>query len=180
MPPAVPGRRVDATVPGPRRVAIMHTGTYGGAPMSPLRCPDKAKAPRSLIAVSIRLVQRYARARRRSRATVQKPFQRRGEVFYTACTTHYRGGAPRRRGATRKASSTAHPRQPRAWADGDFDADHGFAFDGGARRGPPGALEPGARPHRGGGGGCARALAVYKPPPPKKKKGGSSFTRYSR
>jgi hypothetical protein len=36
------------------------------------------------------------------------------------------------------------------------------------RRGPPGSLEPGARPNRGGGGGCARALAVYKPPPPKK------------
>jgi hypothetical protein len=29
--------------------------------MSPLRCPAKAQAPRSLIAVSIRLVQRYAR-----------------------------------------------------------------------------------------------------------------------
>jgi hypothetical protein len=81
MAPAVPGRRVDATVPGPRRVAGHYIGTYGGPPMSPLRCPDKTKAPRSLIAVSIRLVQRYARARRRTRATVQKPFQRRGEVF---------------------------------------------------------------------------------------------------
>jgi hypothetical protein len=49
--------------------------------------------------------------------------------------------------------------QARAWADGDFDADHGFAFDG-----------VGARPNRGGGGGCARAIAVYKPPPPPKKK----------
>jgi hypothetical protein len=29
--------------------------------MSPPRYPDKTKAPRSLIAVSIRLVQRYAR-----------------------------------------------------------------------------------------------------------------------
>jgi hypothetical protein len=48
--------------------------------MSPLRHPAKAKAPRSLIAVSIRLVQRYARARRRTGAAVQKPFQRRGEV----------------------------------------------------------------------------------------------------
>jgi hypothetical protein len=38
-----------------------YIGTYGGAPMSPLRYPAKAKAPRSLIAVSIRLVQRYAR-----------------------------------------------------------------------------------------------------------------------
>jgi hypothetical protein len=42
----------------------------------------------------------------------------------------YRGGTPWRRGATRKTSSTAQPRQGRAWADGDFDADHGFAFDG--------------------------------------------------
>jgi hypothetical protein len=59
-----------------------YIGTYGGPPMSPPRHPDnKAKAPRSLIAVSIRLVQRYARARRRARATVQKPFQRRGEVI---------------------------------------------------------------------------------------------------
>jgi hypothetical protein len=49
--------------------------------MSPLRHPDKTEAPRSLIAVSIRLVQRCARARRRTRATVQKPFQRRGEVL---------------------------------------------------------------------------------------------------
>jgi hypothetical protein len=32
---------------------------------------------------------------------------------YTACTTHYRGGTPRRRGATRKTSSTAQPRQGR-------------------------------------------------------------------
>ena len=81
MAPAVPGRRVGATAPGPRRVAIISGPTGGGAPMLPLRCyPDKAKAPRSLIAVSIRLVQRYARARRRTRATVQKPFQRRGEV----------------------------------------------------------------------------------------------------
>jgi hypothetical protein len=37
-----------------------------------------------------------------------------------------------------------------------------------ARR--PGALEPGARPHRGGGGGCARVLAVYKTPPHKKRR----------
>jgi hypothetical protein len=58
-----------------------YIGTYGGPPMSPLRHPGKTEAPRSLIAVSIRLVQRYARARRRTRATVQKPFQRRGEVF---------------------------------------------------------------------------------------------------
>jgi hypothetical protein len=67
--------------------------------------------------------------------------------------------------------------QARAWADGDFDADHGL-----------GPLEPGARSQRGGGGGgCARALAappawvLHRPliaaadggwPMPQKKKGG--------
>jgi hypothetical protein len=55
------------------------TDSTGGGPMPPLRCPAKAKAPRSLITASIRLVQRYARTRRRTRATVQKPFQRRGD-----------------------------------------------------------------------------------------------------
>jgi hypothetical protein len=45
MAPAVPGRRVDATVPEPRRVALIWT--YGGPPMPPLRHPAKAKAPRS-------------------------------------------------------------------------------------------------------------------------------------
>jgi hypothetical protein len=59
-----------------------------------------------------------------------------------------------------------------AWADGDFDADHGLAFDGVG--GPLGSLEPGARPQRGGGGGCARALAVYGPPSPKRKDCGGS------
>jgi hypothetical protein len=49
--------------------------------MPPLRHPAKAKAPRSLIAILVRLVQRYARARRRTGATAQKPFQRRGEVL---------------------------------------------------------------------------------------------------
>jgi hypothetical protein len=88
MSPAVPGRRFDAAaVPGPRRVAII-SGPTGGPPMSPLRCPAKAKAPRSLIAVSIRLVKRYARARRRTRATVQKPFQRRGEVSWSGSAWH--------------------------------------------------------------------------------------------
>jgi hypothetical protein len=48
--------------------------------------------------------------------------------------------------------------QARSWADGDFDADHGLAFDG-----------VGARPHRGGGGGCARALAVYTSSPKKEQ-----------
>jgi hypothetical protein len=32
---------------------------------------------------------------------------------YTAFTTHYRGETPRRRGATRKTSSAAQPRQGR-------------------------------------------------------------------
>jgi hypothetical protein len=49
--------------------------------MYPLRYTAKARAPRSLIVVSIQLVQRYARARRRTGAAAQKPFQRRGEVF---------------------------------------------------------------------------------------------------
>jgi hypothetical protein len=38
-----------------------------------------------------------------------------------------RGGEARR---ARRASSTAQPRQAGVWADGDFDADHGFAFVG--------------------------------------------------
>jgi hypothetical protein len=80
MAPAAPGRRVAAAVPGPRRVAII-SGPTGGRQCH--RCgtlTKRTKAPRSLIAVSIRLVQRYARARRRTGATVQKPFQRRGEI----------------------------------------------------------------------------------------------------
>jgi hypothetical protein len=98
---------------------------------------------------------------------------------YTAFTTHYRGGAPRRRGATRKTRFHSAA-QARAWADGDFDADHGLAFatrDG--ARAPPGSLEPGVRPNRGGGGGCTRALAVYKPPPPKGHCEGSGAQRRS-
>jgi hypothetical protein len=58
-----------------------YIGTYGRPPMYPLRYTAKARAPRSLIVVSIQLVQRYARARRRTGAAAQKPFQRRGEVF---------------------------------------------------------------------------------------------------
>jgi hypothetical protein len=81
MSPAAPGRRFGATVPGPRRAAIISIGTYGRLPMSPLRHPAKARAPRSLIVVSVQLVSRFAQARCRTRATVQKPFQRRGEVF---------------------------------------------------------------------------------------------------
>jgi hypothetical protein len=42
------------------------------------------------------------------------PYKRHRQMCsYTACTTHYRGGTPRRRGATRKMSSTAQPRQGR-------------------------------------------------------------------
>jgi hypothetical protein len=81
MAPAVPGRRVGASYCSGAQKGDHYIGTYGGPPMSPLRYPAKAKAQRSLVAVSIRLVQRYARARRRTRATVQKPFQRRGEVI---------------------------------------------------------------------------------------------------
>jgi hypothetical protein len=48
----------------------------------------------------------------------------------TAFTTHYRPGwyaAVERRDAQDEFHSAA---QARAWADADFDADHGFAFDG--------------------------------------------------
>jgi hypothetical protein len=87
---------------------------------------------------------------------------------YTAFTTHYRGGTPRRRGATRKTSSTAQPRQGRGLtADGDFDFDARTtallsAFDGVGR---PAHVRAGRAARSGGGGGCARALAVYRPPP---------------
>jgi hypothetical protein len=76
MAPAVPGRRVGAVgcCSGASKGGH-YIGTYGGAPMSPPRYPDKAKAPRSLIAVSIRLIQRYARARRRTRATAPLQFK---------------------------------------------------------------------------------------------------------
>jgi hypothetical protein len=60
MAPAVPGRRVGATAPPGASKGGHYIGTYGGATMSPPRHCAKAKAPRSLIAVSIRLVQRYA------------------------------------------------------------------------------------------------------------------------
>jgi hypothetical protein len=50
---------------------------------------------------------------------------------YTAFTTHCRPGwdaaAERRRDAQDEFNSAA---QARAWAGGDFDADHGLAFDG--------------------------------------------------
>jgi hypothetical protein len=83
MAPAVPDRRVDAAVPGPRRVAIISGPTGGQAAMSPLRYPAKAKAPRSLIAVSIRLVQRYARARRRTTELQFKShFKGEAELFF--------------------------------------------------------------------------------------------------
>jgi hypothetical protein len=49
---------------------------------------------------------------------------------YTACTSYALPGwdaAAERRDAQDELHSAA---QARAWADGDFDADHGFAFDG--------------------------------------------------
>ena len=49
-----------------------YIGTYGRPPMSPLRRPAKARARRSLIVASIRLIQRFAQARRRTRAAIQK------------------------------------------------------------------------------------------------------------
>jgi hypothetical protein len=53
MSPVVHGRRFDAAVPGPRRVA--NIGTYG-PPMSPLRHPAKAGVMRSLSIAAVRLV----------------------------------------------------------------------------------------------------------------------------
>ena len=50
---------------------------------------------------------------------------------YTACATHYRGGTPPRAAERRDAQGEFHSAaQARAWADGDFDADHGLASDG--------------------------------------------------
>ena len=49
-----------------------YIGTYGRPPVSPLRRPAKARARRSLIVASIRLIQRFAQARRRTRAAIQK------------------------------------------------------------------------------------------------------------
>jgi hypothetical protein len=41
------------------------------------------------------------------------------------------GSGVGRRGERRDAQDELHSAaQARAWADGDFDADHGFAFDG--------------------------------------------------
>jgi hypothetical protein len=63
--------------------------------------------------------------------------------------------------------------QARTWADGDFDADHGFAFDG---VGHPAHCSR-ARGLVGAEAAAVRALAVYKPlflkkesPSQKKKK----------
>jgi hypothetical protein len=56
MSPVVPGRRFDATVPGGGSKGGHYIGTYGRPPMSPLRCPAKARVLRSLIVVSVRLV----------------------------------------------------------------------------------------------------------------------------
>jgi hypothetical protein len=63
---------------------------------------------------------------------------------YTACTTRYRGGwdaTAERRKAQDELHSAA---QARAWADSDFDADHGLGLDGvgAARRKEPGCAAP--------------------------------------
>jgi hypothetical protein len=82
--------------------------------------------------------------------------------------THYRGGthacaaAERCEHAQDEFNSAA---QARAWADGDFDADHDLglcSLDGVGRSAH--CLEPGARSRqRRGGSGCPRALAaVYE------------------
>jgi hypothetical protein len=72
----------------------------------------------------------------------------------TAFTTHYRGGAPRRRDAMRKTSfATDSTVQARAWADGDSDADHGLAPDGAGRS----AHQSRVRSTRGLGAAAVRA-----------------------
>jgi hypothetical protein len=92
-----------------------YIGTYGGPPMSPLRFPDKAKAPRSLIAVSIRPVQRYARARRRTRELPLKSHLKGEAKFLTRASNSSvsfvdfltRGGG----GGGGGARTTTHPQQ---------------------------------------------------------------------
>jgi hypothetical protein len=78
-----------------------------------------------------------------------------GEILRTAP----RWSVPaRRRGMDHKASSTAQPRQVRAWAGGDFDVDRGLGTDRPARWGSGCAGAPGARAAGGvvwGGGGRA-------------------------
>jgi hypothetical protein len=98
MAPAVTGRRVDTAVPGSRRVAII-SGPTGGRRCH--RCGallKRTKAPRSLIAVS-----RFGSSSgtpgpgvaRELQFKSQKPFQRRGEVFFSP------GGTPARHSAMR-------------------------------------------------------------------------------
>jgi hypothetical protein len=48
-------------------------------------------------------------------------------------TTRYRGGTPRRRGGSDAQDELHSTAQARAWADGDFDSDHGFDLDGAGR-----------------------------------------------
>jgi hypothetical protein len=80
-------------------------------------------------------------------------------------TTRYLGGALRRRGAMRKSSSTAQPRQGRGRTATPMRTTASWP----RRSGPLGLLKPSARPQRGGGGGggCARAFALYAPTPSK-------------
>jgi hypothetical protein len=61
-----------------------YIGTYGRPPMSSLRRTLLNRGPgvcSSWSRSGASLVSRFAQARRRTRAAVQKPFQRRGEVF---------------------------------------------------------------------------------------------------
>jgi hypothetical protein len=81
--PAVPGRRFGLAVPGPRRVAIISGPTTGGR-----RCPrygtllNRGFGVRSSWSRSGSFSGLPSQARCRTRAAVQKPFRRRGEVFF--------------------------------------------------------------------------------------------------
>jgi hypothetical protein len=88
---------------------------------------------------------------------------------YTAFTTHDRGGTPTFHSAA----------QTGVWADGDFDADHGFAFDGVGRSAPSqqrsrhkarAQLQPDRAALATAGGLFLRFESEEKAPPKKKKR----------